>query len=701
MTPEAREQSRKDFIANAIGVLNASLDYEATLASLAWVAVPTIADWCAVDIIENGVRQRLAVAHVDPVKIELAKEIERRYPADPNAATGVPAVIRSGRPEMVALITEAMLDQAIPDPAHRALLGELGLRSYICVPLRRGEKTIGAITLIMAESGRIYDSTDLAVAVTLADRASAAIEKAHLFRELEHAHAHTAMERDRLAQLVASAPLAIAILRGPELRFEIVNEQFERTFDGRKLTGLTQSAIDPDGQRGQELRQVMRTGETISAREREVHWDWSGTGQPSTRYFDVTFVPMRSSSGRSDGVLVFSQDVTEQVVVRKSMEEARWQAEQASRVKDEFLAMLGHELRNPLAPILTALELMQLRAPDMFERERTVIMRQVRHVVRLVDDLLDISRITRGDVELHRAEIDVRDTVGKAIEMASPLLEERKHQLVTSFKQGLIVNADPVRLAQVIANLLTNAAKYTERGGTITISAAREDDRIAIRVRDTGVGIPAEVLPHVFDTFYQSRQDIDRAQGGLGLGLAIVRTLVLLHGGTASVTSEGPGKGSEFTVWLPACATTNRPRTAIGTPIKGARPLHPEPVLVVDDNADALSLLADALESRGLVILRAHDGPSALAIAKTSLPQIALLDIGLPVMDGYELGRRLREIPGLEDIQLVALTGYGQASDLAKTEAAGFAGHLVKPISIDTLQITIEQLLSTSKRAAT
>ncbi len=701
MTPDVREQSRRIFIADAIEVLNRSLDYEQTLASLAWIAVPTIADWCAVDMVENGVLQRLAVAHVDPAKIAIVKELATRHPTDLSASTGMAAVIRSGRPELVTEIIPAMLDASIQDPAQRAMIDQLGFRSYICVPLRRGDQTVGAITLMMAESGRLYDSGDLAVAVTLADHASAAIDKAHLFREVERAHAHTATERDRLAQLVASAPVAIAILRGPELRFEIVNEEFERTFGGRKLTGLTQSAIDPEGQRGLELRQVMKTGETVSAREREIHWDWAGDGQPRTRYFDVTFVPMRHGTDAPDGVLVFSRDVTDQVLARRSIEEAKAQAEQANRVKDEFLAMLGHELRNPLAPILTALELMQLRAPDMFERERTVIMRQVRHVVRLVDDLLDVSRITRGNVELHHAEIDVGDTIGKAIEIASPLLEERKHQLVTSFKHGLIVHADPMRLAQVVANLLTNAAKYTDRGGTITITAAREDGRIAIRVRDTGVGIPAEVLPHVFDTFYQSRQDIDRAQGGLGLGLAIVRTLVHLHGGTVGVTSDGPGKGSEFTVWLPEHVTATRPRPALGTPLKGALPLHPEPVLIVDDNADALSMLADALESRGLVILRAHDGPSALSVAKKSLPQIALLDIGLPVMDGYELARQLREIAGLENIQLVAITGYGQASDLAKSKAAGFVGHLVKPISLDALQMTIEQLLSGLRRPAT
>ena len=695
MTPESREQSRRDFIADAIEVLNRSLDYEQTLASLAWIAVPTIADWCAVDIVEGGKLQRLAVAHVDPAKIDLAKELLRRWPPDLSDATGAPGIIRSGRPELVAEITKDMLDHGIPDSEQRALIEKLGLRSYIGVPLRRGEATIGVITLAMAESARRYDTNDLAVAVALADRASAAIENAHLFREVEHARADTAAERDRLAQLVSALPIAIAVIRGPDLVFDMVNEPFERVFGGRSLKGLRQVDMGPDTSgRIERIRAVMETGVPSTFVELPVTFDWEGTGAQSLRYFDGGMAPMRGASGNIDGVFSFSKDVTDQVLGRQSIEIAGKAAEQANRVKDEFLAMLGHELRNPLAPILTALDLMQMRAPETFERERTVILRQVRHVVRLVDDLLDISRITRGNIELHREDIDVVDMIGKAIEIASPLLEERKHELVTTFARGTIVNGDGVRLTQVVANLLTNAAKYTERGGVIAVSTVREGERVAIRVTDNGVGISPEVLPHVFDTFYQSRQAIDRAQGGLGLGLAIVRSLVEIHGGSVEARSAGVGKGSEFTVWLPAVGDAHHVRPAVGTPIKGLHPLRSEGILIVDDNADALSMLAEALEARGLVIHRAHDAPSALAEAQKQMPRLALLDIGLPVMDGYELGRRLRRVPGLEHIKLVAVTGYGQASDLEKSHAAGFEAHLVKPISLDTVQSTIDALLA-------
>jgi CheY-like chemotaxis protein len=399
---------------------------------------------------------------------------------------------------------------------------------------------------------------------------------------------------------------------------------------------------------------------------------------------------MRDESGAISGVMSFTVDVTEHVRARRRMDEARAHAELANSSKDEFLAMLGHELRNPLAPILTALQLMELRNPEMFERERAVIERQVKHVVRLVDDLLDVSRITRGKTELHRELIDIADVIAKAIEQASPLLEERDHALGVKVPRGLFVDGDSMRLSQVISNLVTNAAKYTERGGRIDITAVRRGDRIEIRVRDTGIGIAEEMLPKVFEMFVQERQALDRARGGLGLGLAIVKSLVELHGGSVDVTSDGPGKGSEFIVRLPAAEPSRDDvRARLGS--SQIRPVRRrEHVLVVDDNPDALHMLADALEQRGFTCSRAHDGPSALAVAAKDHPQIALLDIGLPVMDGYELARRLRE--DNEGVQLVAVTGYGHPSAVSRSKDAGFAAHLVKPITVDEVEKAIDQL---------
>jgi signal transduction histidine kinase len=372
--------------------------------------------------------------------------------------------------------------------------------------------------------------------------------------------------------------------------------------------------------------------------------------------------------------------------------EARADAEVANRSKDEFLAMLGHELRNPLAPIVTALQLMRLRGDETLVRERAVIERQVNHLIRLVDDLLDVSRITRGKIELRRERIELSEIVAKAIEMASPLIEQRQHQLTVDVpRQGFAVDGDAVRLAQVVANLLNNAAKYTEPHGSIAVFAERDGGEVVLRIRDSGIGLSAEMLPRIFDLFVQERQAIDRAQGGLGLGLAIVRVLVELHGGTVEARSEGHGKGAELTVRLPAAEAGERPLPA--PPPRVEPEVAPLPgalrVLVVDDNLDAAELLATTVQMIGHAARVAHDGPAGLRIAADFRADVALLDIGLPVMDGYELARHLRAIPGLESIRLIAVTGYSQEADRAEAAAAGFDLHLVKPIRLEQLQAAL------------
>ncbi len=372
--------------------------------------------------------------------------------------------------------------------------------------------------------------------------------------------------------------------------------------------------------------------------------------------------------------------------------EARAEAEVANRSKDEFLAMLGHELRNPLAPIVTALQLMRLRGDDVLSKERTVIERQVNHLIRLVDDLLDVSRITRGKVELQRERLELSEIVAKAIEMSSPLIEQRQHVLTVEVpRRGLAIEGDVVRMAQVVANLLNNAAKYTEPHGHITIRGALEGAQVVLRVNDTGIGLSADMLPRVFDLFVQEFQALDRAQGGLGLGLAIVRVLVELHGGTAEAHSEGHGRGSEFVIRLPAAETAEPLAVANATP--GAEAVtRPDAlrVLIVDDNADAAELLAMSIQLMGHLAEVANDGPSGLKVAARFRPDIALLDIGLPVMDGYELARHLRELPGLSSVRLIAVTGYSQEADRQEAEAAGFEHFLVKPVQLGELHEALE-----------
>ena len=368
--------------------------------------------------------------------------------------------------------------------------------------------------------------------------------------------------------------------------------------------------------------------------------------------------------------------------------EARAEAQTANRTKDDFLAFLGHELRNPLAPILTALELMRLRGHR--SREQEIIGRQATHMARLVDDLLDISRIARGTVQLHATLMEISWVVHRAVEMASPLLEQREQRLAIDVPEsGLMVHADEDRLAQVISNLLTNASKYSEVGTEVRLTAEPRANLLLLRVLDQGVGIAADRLASIFDSFVQHREAGQATTSGLGLGLSIVRSLVHLHGGSVAARSDGPGKGSEFLVELPlatsdAPARSSQPDEPLATPLLS--PDQRRRVLVVDDNQDAAEMLHLALSELGHEVKVANDGPSALEIARQFQPQIALLDIGLPVMDGYELARRLLESRDRSaSLQLIAVTGYGQDSDRRRALDAGFTAHLVKPINLESL----------------
>ena len=378
---------------------------------------------------------------------------------------------------------------------------------------------------------------------------------------------------------------------------------------------------------------------------------------------------------------------------RQEAEASETRALEADRRKDEFLAMLGHELRNPLAPILTALQLMRLKGAQGNERERGVIERQVQHLVRLVDDLLDVSRITRGRVQLRQEPLDLKSVIARAVEIAAPLLEARAHRLdVRVPPQPLLVNGDGARLAQAFSNVLNNAAKYTEPGGQIFVHAGREGSEVAVRVRDTGIGIGPQMLPQVFDLFVQDQRGLDRSQGGLGVGLTIVRSLIELHGGKVSASSEGEGRGSEFEIRLPAldeapaeargAGTGPAPRPGEGT---GAR------VLIVDDNVDAACVLAEALRHVGYDTAVAHDGVRGLEAVRSFRPGVVLLDIGLPVMDGYQVAARLRAESGGAPA-LVAISGYGQHADRARAKMAGFDEHLVKPVELDQVLEVVDRL---------
>jgi signal transduction histidine kinase/CHASE1-domain containing sensor protein len=364
----------------------------------------------------------------------------------------------------------------------------------------------------------------------------------------------------------------------------------------------------------------------------------------------------------------------------------------ADRRKDEFLAVLGHELRNPLAPVVTALEVAR-RDPSSAPRQLQLIERQTRHMVRIVDDLLDVSRISRGKIELRRQPLEVGEALSRAAESAAPLARTREQVLsVTPPAEPLVVDADPVRLDQILGNLLSNAIKYTPPGGQVALSAELRGGALCIEVSDTGIGIPAESQKSLFDPFVQVPGAKDYSTGGLGIGLALVRGLVELHGGTVTVRSGGAGKGSVFTVTLPGVREGRAP----SAPPPPAPRASPGRVLVVDDNVDAALTLAEAVRFDGHEVRVAHEGTAALREAEAFSPEVVLLDIGLPGLDGYEIARRLRKLPQLARTLIVALTGFGQRSDRERALQAGFDEHLVKPVELDTVQAVLRRRLGSA-----
>ncbi len=540
------------FLADASAELAELMDYESTLQKLAALAVPHFADWCVVDIQDaDGSVSQLAVSHVDPEKVQLGRELHLKYPSHPSETRGVRQVIRTGEAEWAAAIPDEMLVALTKSEDHLRLIRNLGLKSYICVPLKSRTHVLGTFTFVTAESGRVYNADDVRAAEDLAHRAVIAIENAKLLATLQ----------------------------------------------------------------------------------------------------------------------------------------------ESDRRKDEFLAMLAHELRNPLAPIRNAVQIFRAKgtpAPEL-QWATEVIDRQVHQMTRLVDDLLDVSRITRGKIELRKELVELSTVVNIAIEASRPLIEKRGHQLMLTISpQPIRLHADPTRLAQVVLNLLNNAAKYTDQGGRVWVTADQEGNRVIVRVRDNGIGIPPEMRAHIFDLFAQVDCSVERSEGGLGIGLTLVQRLVEMHGGSVAVHSDGPGKGSEFVVSLPV-ATDIKCDGPQGT-ARGdqASALVPRRMLVVDDNRDAADSLGMLLGMMGHEVHTAHDGLEAVEAAAALQPDVILLDIGLPKMNGYEVARRIREQEGDTEIVLIALTGWGQAEDRRRSKEAGFDHHLTKPVAFDALQMVIE-----------
>jgi PAS domain S-box-containing protein len=573
ITDRRRVMERLRFLSEAGDLLASSLNYEETLPALARLAVPRIADWCTVDVVDDRTRlRRLAVAHVDPAKAAWARELEERYPTDRQAATGLGAVVRTGQSELQAEVTDEVLQGAARDPEHLRILRELGLRSYVSVPLTARDRVIGALTLLTTdESSRRYDEQDLTMAELLGRRAGLAVENARLYTQ-------------------------------------------------------TQAALS--------------------------------------------------------------------------------QATEISRLKDEFLATLSHELRTPLNAIVGWAHILKGAAPDaeLVRKGLETIDRNAAVQSRLIGDILDVSRIITGKVRLNVRPVDPLTAIEQAVDTVRPAAAAKGIRVDTILDPSAgPISGDEERVQQILWNLLSNAVKFTPRGGRVQVRLEAVNSHIAITVEDNGPGIAANFLPYLFQRFRQADSSSTRAHGGLGLGLAIVRHLVELHGGRVRADNRTDGSGAVFTVELPRRSVAARdaetppPRHPAVAPSPPATPpasLHGLKVLLVDDEPDARELLAVSLEQSGAEVLTVDSADAAVAALPGYRPHVLLADIEMPGKDGYTL---LQAIRGLAPEQggltpSIAITAYAGVEDRIRALAAGFDLHLPKPVQLDELTIAVARL---------
>jgi PAS domain S-box-containing protein len=556
ITAIKRREAELRFLAAASAALAELLDVPSTLQRVASLAVPHFADWCGVDLLDQeGQLERVAVAHIDPAKVELAHELQRRYPPDPNSSHGMWNVLRTGTSELVSEITDDMLARSARDEDHLRILRKLGLRSYLGVPLASRGKTVGVLTFVMAESDRRFGSDDQRLAEDLARRAAVAVENARLYADLR----------------------------------------------------------------------------------------------------------------------------------------------EADQRKDEFLALLGHELRNPLAPITNALEILELKAEDpvAVARARAMIDRQATQLKRLVDELLDASRIARGKVRLTVELLDLAALVRTTIEDHRHEANAAGLSIQVATPPGPVqVRGDLARLTQVITNLWGNAVKFTPKGGQISVRLTVENGSKAeavLSVSDTGLGIDPVAIPTLFQAFRQVDADPARTKGGLGLGLAVVKGLIELHGGRVEAGSAGRGHGATFTVRLPLGVPESVTTTGAHTAPVGGRGSQ---VVIIEDGVDAAESLRELLELKGFEVAVARTGPEGVELCRQLRPQGVVCDLGLPGMTGYDVARALRADPNTASATLVAVSGYAQEEDRQKARESGFDTLLAKPASTEELT----QLLANHRR---
>jgi PAS domain S-box-containing protein len=504
-------------------------------------------------------------------------------------------------------------------------------------------------------------------------------------RRLERENAEQMQGARLLASIVESSNDAI-ISKSLDGIIQTWNAAAQRLFayTAEQAVGRHISLLIPADRAGEEDRIIAH----LRAGERVEHFDTVRVRSDGQRvHVSLTISPVRDETGRVVGASKIVRDITEKKRLEDELRKYAADLREADRHKNEFLAMLAHELRNPLAPIRNAVQFLRLTSGDGKAVASTseMLERQVGQLVRLVDDLLDVSRISRGKVELRKERVELVSVVNHAVEAACSAVQCMEHDLtVTVPRQPIYLNADPTRLAQVVGNLLNNACKFTDKGRRISLTVEREGEQAVIRVRDTGIGIATDQLPRIFDLFMQVDTSLERSTSGLGIGLTLVKNLVEKHDGTVEVRSGGIGQGSEFVVRLPIMVETAKLAPPELT-VREATPTKARRILVVDDNRDSATSLAMLLKLTGHETHTAYDGLEAVEKAATFKPDVVLLDIGLPKLNGYEACRRIREQPCGKNMVLVALTGWGQEEDRQRSRDAGFNGHLMKPVDLDVL----------------
>lgn len=735
-----RLEDAQRLIAQVSSTLASAIDAGPALDKMARVLVPSLADACVIALRPTDRRKgTTVVVHRDPRKAERIHELLTQRP------TGVGDALESFFARggyagaLTTSVSEATLRAIARDEAHFAWLQSLRMRSTVRVPILAHGKELGSIVLVTTdESGRRFGRFDLGMAEEISRRTAIALENARLYSEVREAERRFSFLADASSVLAASldceATLAnVARLAVPYLADWCTVHLMQSDGSIRRLAlthhdtakleraqSLSERPIDPNAPRG--LPKVLRTGQpelyvdisdallVETARDEEDLARLREAGLCS-----CIIVPLRAhekiigalslvttDSGRkySEADLRFAEDLASRAALAVDNARLYTEAQEADRRKDDFLAILAHELRNPLAPIRNAVQVMREQGPGnpQIVRQEEIIERQAGQLARLLDDLLDVARITRGKLELRKEALDVGALMARAAEACQPLVQKRNLRFkVTLPGEPLRILADPARVEQILVNLLNNAAKYTEPGGDIELCAEAEGSDAVLRVRDTGVGIAKEMWARVFEPFVQERRSYSHAQGGLGLGLMLVRILCEMHGGSVSVHSEGPGKGSELTVRLPlvdpnaAESMRAEEEEEEGPPTVRPRAHRERRVLLVDDNVDAADTLAELVTLWGHSVRVAYDGPSAIEAALSEPPDVVLLDIGLPEMDGYEVARRLRQEVCAKGAFIAALTGYGQENDHRLSRESGFDKHLTKPVEPDALKKLLEE----------